>query len=150
MITNLFCSKKLSDWWNLWTTPSRTTIVPGIPLRIKWSHYQERSETEFWINFWQKSNHLLSKFLVQLAGQIYENFLQNILVGTHFEILRKFSEIWEFGQNYENFSDFFVGRIKLWTPWFSDSWERNILLGQNRGFDFKSSHSTTLIPILIF
>ena len=93
------------------------------------------------VSFWthhlkKKLRNLLSKFLVQLAGQIYENFLQNILVGTHFEILRKFSEIWEFGQNYENFYDFFVGRIKLWTPWFSDSWEKNIVLGQNRGFAF--------------
>ena len=31
--------------------------------------------------------------LVQLAGQICENFPQNILIGTHFENLRKFSEI---------------------------------------------------------
>ena len=54
----------------------------------------------------------------QLAGQISGNFPKNILIGTHFENLRKLSEIWEFCQNSENF---FVDRIEVWSyiSWFS-------------------------------
>ena len=48
---------------------------------------------------------------VQLAGQIFENFPQNILIGTHFENLMKFSEFREFCQNSENI---FVDRTKPW------------------------------------
>ena len=40
---------------------------------------------------------------MQLAGQISENFPQNIFIGTQFENLWKFSEIQELGQNSENF-----------------------------------------------
>ena len=41
--------------------------------------------------------------LVQLAGQISENFPRNILIGTQFEDLWILSEIKELGQNSENF-----------------------------------------------
>ena len=41
--------------------------------------------------------------LLQLAGQISGNFPLKILIGTQFGNLWKFSEIWEFCQNSENF-----------------------------------------------
>ena len=53
----------------------------------------------------------------QLAGQISGNFPKNILIGTHFENLRKLSEIWEFCQNSENF---FGDRIEAWSYISSD------------------------------
>ena len=68
---------------------------------------------EFWTHqFFQKFWEILRQnILVQLAGQISENFPQNILIGTQFENLRKFSEFWEFCQNSENI---FVDRTKPW------------------------------------
>ena len=49
---------------------------------------------------WEISRH---KVLLQLAWQIYETFRHNILIGTQFENLWKFSLIWELSQNSENF-----------------------------------------------
>ena len=43
--------------------------------------------------------------MLQLAGQISENFPQNTLIGTQFENLRKFLEFLEFCQNSENIFD---------------------------------------------
>ena len=55
-----------------------------------------------------------------LAGQISGNFPQNILIGTQLGNLWKFSEIWEFGLNSENF---FVDKIK---PRLSNGAEYNV------------------------
>ena len=43
------------------------------------------------------------KFLVQLAGQNYEYFLQGVLIGTNFQTSEEFSEISEFGPNSVDF-----------------------------------------------
>ena len=60
---------------------------------------------EFWTpKFFQKIWEIFRQnILMQLAGQIFENFSQNILIGTQIENLRKLSEFWEFCQNSDNF-----------------------------------------------
>ena len=74
--------------------------------------YQEKSE--FWKNFLNKSEYFepnnfseksekFSKKNFPAEHILSENFLQNILIEIQFENLYKFSEIWEFGQNSENF-----------------------------------------------
>ena len=73
----------------------------------KWSGFNPRKKNlssdnctdknlKFWTRqFFKKSEISWKNILVQLAGQTFENFLQTIWTVTQFEILWKFSEIWE-------------------------------------------------------
>ena len=55
-------------------------------------------------------NKIGSNFLVQLAGQISENNIQEFLIGSQIEKLGRIFQ--KLDPNSRNFSDFFVGRIK--------------------------------------
>ena len=76
--------------------------------KIFWQISEDFEPSNF---FWKSEKFSDTFFWCKLAGQISENFPQSILIGTLFENLRKFSEIWENTQNSENF---FVVRIEPW------------------------------------
>ena len=90
-----------SSVWVLWNGPQGLVLSTKIQvlrnfLTKIWEFWTPKFFQKIWEIFRQN-------ILMQLAGQIFENFSQNILIGTQIENLRKLSEFWEFCQNSDNF-----------------------------------------------
>ena len=104
---NFSCFQMIAFLSNIW--------IPGLNPTNKnlsfWEIFRQKSGNFEPTNFFQKIRNFQTKYFGAASGQISENFLRNILIGTQFENmyveifrnLRTLSEFWEF---------FFVGRIE--------------------------------------